>query len=297
MRILFIGGTRFVGLHMAREALARGHEVTVFHRAAKEVPGLETATHLYGDRDTDLSSLSEGQWDAVIDACAYRPAQVDLIADALRGRIGKYVLISTISVYAFDIPAGSDESAAYIDTTVVTDVNSLTTVVDGSTYGPLKVLCEASALRHFPDALLIRPTYVIGPDDYTDRFTKYVHAIRAGGVVDVPEPGDAPWQYIDVRDLAIFTIDAIEQGLSGAFHTAAPSGGMTYAGMLHAIVEEVGEQAARLNWLTVEQAEASEVTYPFWAGGRHIGILQVDTSKAVAAGLRTRPLVDSIRSI
>ena len=295
MRILFIGGTRFVGLHMAREAVARGHEVTLFHRTEKVLPGLDAASHIYGDRDTDLSALSTGEWDAVVDVCAYRPAQVDAVARVVRAR--SFVLVSTVSVYSDAVPPHSTESAELADTAIIEDVNSLMTVVDGTTYGPLKVLCEQAAVRHFADALIIRPTYVIGPDDYTDRFTKYVHMIRAGGVVVVPEPREMPWQYIDVRDLAAFTISAIEQGLTGPFHTAAPSGGITFEQMLAAIVETEGSEAADLAWISTAEAEASDTVFPFWAGTVEIGALQLDTSKAVAAGLQSRPLADSIRSV
>lgn len=297
MRILFIGGTRFVGLHMARQAIERGHEVTVFHRSEREIAGLESAQHVYGDRDSDLSGLAMGEWDVVIDACAYRPAQIDVLARALEGRVGRFVFISTISVHDAEIPGGSDESAALADTSMIEDHDSLTTVVDGTTYGPLKVLCEAATLRHYPDALMIRPTYIIGPDDYTDRFTKYVHLIRAGGVVDVPEPRTAPWQYIDVRDLATFTLDAIDAGLSGPFHVAAPAGGTTYESMLNAIVAETGEGAAALNWISVEDAAARDTVFPFWAGGRDLGMLRLTAARATAVGLKSRPLVESIRSV
>ena len=282
---------------MAREAVARGHEVTLFHRTEKSLPGLETASHIYGDRDTDVSALSTGEWDAVVDVCAYRPAQVDAVAEALRGRVRSFVLVSTVSVYGDAVPPHSTESAELADTSIIDDVNSLTTVVDGTTYGPLKVLCEEAAVRHYPDALIIRPTYVIGPDDYTDRFTKYVHMIRAGGVVEVPEPREMPWQYIDVRDLAAFTISAIEKGLTGPFHTAAPSGGITFEQMLAAIVETEGSAAAALTWISAAEAEASDTVFPFWAGTVEIGALQLDTSKAIAAGLRSRPLAESIRSV
>ncbi len=297
MRILFIGGTRFVGLHMAREAVRRGHDVTVFHREPKDLAGLETVSHIYGNRDSDLSGLDDTNWDAVVDCCGYRPAQVELLASALGARAGKFVFISTVSAYAEDIPALAVETDRLADTDSLDDADSLSVVVTAENYGPLKVLCEQSTLRHYPDALIIRPTFVIGPDDYTNRFTKHVLEVRAGGVVEAPEPQTAAWQYIDARDLAAFTIDAIENNLSGAFTVAAPSGGITYGDMMAAIVEATGDGAATVEWISVEAAQGRESEYPFWAGGESIGMLQMNTTKALNAGLTSRPLLDTIRDI
>lgn len=297
MRILFIGGTRFVGLHMAREAIKRGHEVTLFHREPKDFPGLETAKHLLGNRDSDLTALNSGEWDAVIDCCAYRPAQVELLAETLGSRAGKYVLVSTVSAYAETIPPLAGEEAELADTSAIEDPASLTVVVTAENYGPLKVMCEESALKHYSDSLIIRPTFVIGPDDYTNRFTKHVLEVRAGGVVQAPEPQGAAWQYIDARDLAAFTIDAVEKRLSGAFTVAAPSGGITYGEMMNAIVHATGSGAADVEWISVEAAQGREAEFPFWAGGESIGMLQMNTAKAEAAGLTSRPLLETIRDI
>lgn len=297
MRILFIGGTRFVGLHMAREALRRGHEVTLFHREPKELEGLEGAHHILGNRDSDLAGLEGLQWDAVVDCCGYRPAQVELLAEALGNRAGKFVFISTVSAYAEDVTPFAVESDRLADTSTVAEPDSLTVVVTAENYGPLKVLCEESVVAHYPDALIIRPTFVIGPEDYTNRFTKHVLQVRAGGVVEAPEPQSASWQYIDARDLAAFTINAIEQGLSGAYTVAAPSGGSTYGAMMSAIVEATGPGAAAVEWISVEAAQGREAEFPFWAGGESIGMLQLDTTKAEAAGLTSRPLLETIRDI
>jgi 2'-hydroxyisoflavone reductase len=167
MRFLIIGGTRFVGRHIAESALERGHEVTVFHRGQTGADALPDATHVLGDRDHDLDRLAEGTWDVTVDACAYVPRQVDELAEALGGRGGRHVFISTVSVYDEPMPPNSDEDAP-----LATLDDPDTEVVDEHTYGGLKVLCERAVHRHHSDALVIRPTYVVGPHDYTHRFTR-----------------------------------------------------------------------------------------------------------------------------
>ena len=109
MRILIIGGTRFVGLAIARECLKRGHELTLFHRSDSVPRGTEAATHVRGDRESDLYLISDQDWDVVIDVCAYRPHQVSELASAINSETVKYVLISTVSVYSEAILANSTE--------------------------------------------------------------------------------------------------------------------------------------------------------------------------------------------
>ena len=297
MRILIVGGTRFVGLAIAREAIARGHEVELFHRSAEIPPGTEGAKHLLGDRNRDFTSLQEGTWDAVIDVCGYRPHEIHALYDVFAGRIGKYVFVSTISVYDGGIPDGSDESAQQADTSFLAALDPITVEMGARTYGPLKVLCEEAVREHYADHLIIRPTFVIGEDDYTDRFTRWVKRIAEGGVVDAPEPKDGRIQYIDARDLAAFTLKALEDDRRGAFHVAAPSGGTTFAELLETIREVVGPEAARLNWVSVEEANERPADFPLWAGGKPTGMRALDTSAAEAAGLTARPLSDSVRDL
>jgi len=175
MRILFIGGTKFVGRAMAETALDRGHEVTLLHRGRTQPSGkaFEAAEHLQADRDGDLSVLAGREFDATIDVCAYVPRQVDRIAEALDGRGGHHVFISTMSVFADTDAPGLDE-----DSKLATLEDPSTEEVTAETYGGLKVLCEKHAASAYGDALtVIRPTYVIGPHDHTGRFTWWVRRI------------------------------------------------------------------------------------------------------------------------
>ena len=296
MKTLIIGGTRFVGLAITKYALSLGHEVTVFHRSDNVPAGTEAATHVQGDRLVDLGKLAQTRWDLVIDVCAYRPNEVALLADALGDSIKKFVFVSTVSVYDDSIPANSGEDAQLTSTTELTKLDA-TTVPVMEYYGALKVLCEQVTEQRFTNSLIIRPTYVIGPNDYTDRFTSWAQRISDGGVVNAPEPKSASLQYIDVRDLAKFTVDSALSDLSGAFHVAAPSGGVAFGDVLQTIVDAVGGPGCRLNWISVEDALTSDETFPLWADGEDIGMLAMDTSKALAAGLDARPLSETVAAI
>ena len=289
MHILFIGGTRFVGHAMAHEALQRGHRVDVFHRGSTPARGLGSAVQLHGDRSGDLSALATGQWDAVIDTCAYRPHEIEFLADALAGRCGKYVFISSVSVYADDIAPNQDESAPRMPTAGLDGKNLATIPIDGESYGPLKVLCEDAVRARHADHLLIRPTYVLGPDDYTQRFSRWVMRIAAGGEVLAPGPREAAIQYIDARDLAKFVVGSIENGLHGAFNAASPPP-FSFEAMLEQVIAAVGPSGTQLRWLTPAQATESSLQFPLWAGGRSPGKAAVNPAAAMAQGLSCRPL-------
>jgi len=198
MRLLMIGGTRFVGRHIVEAALAAGHEITIFHRGRTGPELFPDVEHRLGDRTSDLSALAEGEWDATIDTCAYVPRHVSELAQALSGRGGQHVLISSVSVYAQPDGPAYGENARLLgldDPTVETGTNE--------TYGRLKVLCERAALAaHGPSTFIVRPTYVIGPDDYTWRFPAWVKRIAQGGEVLAPGPAGDHSQYIDARDMA-----------------------------------------------------------------------------------------------
>jgi len=288
MRILFIGGTRFVGKSMAEEAIARGHSVSVFHRGNTELPGAEA---IHGDRDAGFSALVGQQWDATVDVCAYRPGQVKAIFAAQGIGWGRYCLISTVSVYADTIAAGSDESAQLADTAEVS-ADPASIAMSASTYGPLKVLCEQAALAANPEALIIRPTYVIGPDDHTMRFPTWVERIAAGGVVDCPSPASNAMQYIDARDQAKFVIDLIESGSSGSFHCAAPA--TTFGDMLQGIAAAL-DSDAQLRWREPAELVGREAEFPLWSGPEPTTMLQMDPAAALSAGLRIRPFADTVR--
>ena len=291
MRILLIGGTQFVGRAIAAEALARGHEVTVFHRGTNPADGLDGALVIHGDRDTDLSGLAAGEWDATVDVCAYRPGQVDSLAAALGTRGGRHVFISTVSVYAEDIAPNCDESARLVSLDALSGLDTDTCDITNEAYGPLKVLCEQRIGALHPDALVIRPTYVVGPRDHTMRFPAWVERIAAGGVVDAPEPRDNALQYIDARDQGTFVVDLLEQGVSGTFHTAAPP--TTFGEMIDTLAAAVGGPDLEIRWVQPPPADAESGKYPLWSGLLSDSVLQMDPGAALGAGLSHRPLAQT----
>ncbi len=295
MRILMVGGTRFIGKHVVEQALAAGHEVTLFHRGRTGADLFPEVEHRTGDRDSDLSALAEGEWDATVDTCAYLPRQVHALADALGGRGGHHLLVSSVSAYAPADGPGLTEDAplAELDDPSVD-------VVTNETYGGLKVLCELAAVeRHGPDTLLVRPTYVVGPDDYTWRFPWWVTRIARGGDVLAPGPDDVPAQVIDVRDMAAWMVRLLEDGASGAFHAVSPEPVFTWRQQLEAIVEAVGPEGTRLRWLDAEAVHAAglpEGTLPLWSGDDpDVWLMAADPAKAYGTGLSPRPLADTIR--
>lgn len=289
MKILFIGGTRYVGLEMAREAISRGHEVSIFHRSGNIPTGTEAATHLIGDRTKDFTALQTGTWDAVVDVCGYRPHEIHALYDVFAGRIQKYVYISTVSVYAEDIDLKSDETAKLTDISILDDKEPITVPIDENTYGPLKVLCEEAAREHYENLLVIRPTYVIGPNDYTDRFTSWVRKFIQDSVVELPKNRETTFQYIDVRDLAAFTINAIEQDLVGDFHVC--ENGVQFGSAIREIIEVTKSQAK-----ITEVDSSDESKFPLYAS-QNTGVLAMNPNKAKSAGLVARPLSETIKDI
>ena len=226
--ILVLGGTGFIGPHMVREALRRGHSVTLFNRGRTNdslFPDVET---IKGDRDGGLEGLRGRRWDAVIDNSGYVPRHVRDSARLLADSAGYYLFVSSLSVYA-DFSRPIDESSP-----VQTLADESIEEVTGSTYGPLKAICE----RWGRDAFgadrysVLRPTYICGPGDHTDRFTYWpVHTSRGGEMLWPGRPS-APLQIIDVRDLASFTIDSVEQRLVGTYNMVTPEGEYTMGRLL-----------------------------------------------------------------
>jgi 2'-hydroxyisoflavone reductase len=307
MRILIIGGTAFVGRHIAEAAIAAGHAVTVFHRGLTGTQLFPQAAHLFGDRDADLSALAGGQWDATIDVCAYVPRQVRSLAKALDGRGGRYVFISSTSAYRIPVSPGFTEDAplAELDDPAVEPVTD-------ATYGGLKVACERAAIELFGDTFgdtdhegggptIVRPTYVIGPHDHTYRFTWWVERIARGGRVLAPGGPDDPIQVIDARNLASWIVRLAEDSVAGIFHAVSPPPPFGFGALLDAIAAEVAPRGTRLTWVDPDfliRAGETIETIPLWPGGDgERDINTADPAKAYAAGLTPRPIRQTIAEI
>jgi 2'-hydroxyisoflavone reductase len=298
MRILIVGGTAFVGRHICAAALAAGHEVTLFNRGRTGPDLFPQATHLAGDRNSDLSALAAGQWDATIDVCAYFPRQVTSLHEALGDRGGRYLYISSTSAYRTPVAPGFTESAplaelADPDTEEITD----------ETYGGLKVACERVALDLFgaPATTIVRPTYVIGPYDRTYRFTWWVERIARGGAVLAPGDRTDPIQVIDARDMAAWIVALAADRVAGTFHAVSPAPPFGFGELLGAIAAEVGPPGTELVWVAgdflLAEGETAE-TLPLWPGGDpESDINAADPAAAAAAGLKPRPLSETIAEL
>lgn len=299
MKLLFIGGTRFVGLHLVDAALAAGHEVTLFHRGVTEAARRPGVTHLLGDRRQGLDALRTGQWDAVIDTCGFLPSEVRASAELLRGRVGRYVFISSISAYA-SFAQVNHEASALAELPQGED-----TVNPAEAYGPLKAQCERAAVQCLGEdrVLLIRPGLIVGPGDPTGRFTwwpaRIARATEAEPVL-VPGSPDRTVQFIDARDLAAFVLQSVLAQRAGPCNVVAPPCRWTF-GELMATCALVAGSAPRWVWAEAAWLEAHGVgpwmDMPLWLpdDGEHACFMRVDTSRAQAAGLQVRPLADTVR--
>lgn len=281
MRLLVIGGTEFVGRHLVERAVAGGHEVTVFHRGVTEPAELPPVEHLHGDRDGGLGVLRGRKWDAAIDVCGYVPRLVRDSARLLAGAADRYCFISTESVYAEPLPPAVNEGSP-----LATIRNKKSEDVDAS-YGPLKVLCEEEVIEAFgaERALIVRPGYIVGPHDSTDRFTYWVRRLARGGEVLAPGVPETALQCIDARDLAAFTLDHAERGTSDVFNADGPpvAWGEFLESCRRAADSEASVTWAPEVWLLGRGLTGEDL--PLWEPGLEAVI---DFSKAVAVGLAHR---------
>jgi len=294
--ILVLGGTRFIGRHFVSAALAGGHRVTLFHRGRNGADLFPEAVHLLGDRDGDLAALGTGSWDATVDFSAYLPRQVRELHAVLGGRGGRYLLVSSTSVYAAGQQVGFTEDAPLEGL-----ADETTEELTGETYGGLKALCERTAREVAGDCLIVRPTYVVGPLDYSGAFAYWVNRLAAGGEVLAPGPADEPFQWIDARDLTSWMLRLLEQGQSGVLHAAGPWPPRGFGAFLDEIAAAVGGPDLRLTWVDRDFLLARGLDgdqLPMWPGANPPGVVEgLDPSRAVRAGLTTRPLRDTAADV
>ncbi len=288
LRILILGGTGFVGPHQVRTALARGHEVTLFNRGVTNpdlFPNLET---LIGDRDGDLAALESREWDVAIDNSANIPRWVRLSTELLQGAVGKYLFVSSTGVYIPYLTTDIREDAP-VDT--IDDPETET--VDGRTFGALKALAEDEARQAFPDQhLILRPTYIVGPGDPTDRYTYWPVRLARGGEVLAPGNPDDPMQHVDVRDLAAFMIMALEDDLTGTMNVTGPREPLTMGSLLERTRTAIASDAT-LVWVDaafLQEQGLPALTYWTEPAGDYLGMMQVNGDMAFAAGFEMRPL-------
>jgi 2'-hydroxyisoflavone reductase len=297
MRVLILGGTRFLGRHTAAAALAQGHDVTLFNRGRLNPDLFPEVERLTGDRDGGLDALGgTREWDAVIDTSGYTPRVVRQSARLLAGRVGLYVFVSSVSVYA-DFSEPRDEGGP-----VATMPDESVEEITGETYGPLKALCERVVEEELPDrALAVRAGLIVGPHDPTARFGYWTRRVARGGEVLAPGKPESRVQFVDARDLGEWMLRMAEQGRAGVFNAAGPERPLTMERFLEACREGT-ESAARFTWVAEDFLLARGVEpwghLPLWLNSadeslRHFH--NVDASRARAAGLTFRPPAETVR--
>jgi 2'-hydroxyisoflavone reductase len=287
MKLLVIGGTSFVGRHAVECAVERGHEVTVFHRGRTNPDLLSgRVEHRTGDRNApDYSALEGGEtWDAVLDVCAYVPRHVGQLAEVVGTRAGHYVHVSSVSAYDESAITPDEDSplAGDLADPAVEDITD-------DTYGPLKAMCERAGLAAFGEdrTAIVRPTYVCGPHDRSDRFTYWARRVAGGGRVAVLDTA-TPMQIVDARDLGRFLIRLAEDGTAGAFDGVGPFASVPD------FLSSITPDGVSLDLVPVaaDVVEAAGVFLPIMST-EPVAFMSRPAHRAREAGLQTRSAADT----
>jgi 2'-hydroxyisoflavone reductase len=304
LRVVILGGTNFIGPHLVKDLLDGGHSVSVFTRG-RRTPAMyadlfERVEHLEGDRaanaetgrPADLSALEGKRWDAVIDTSGQRVEwaheSARLLADSRY-----YIYVSSTGVFH-----------PYLTTNIREDGPTLTAddpPREQPSYGVMKTLSENEIRMAFPDgAIIVRPTYIVGPGDSTDRFPYWPVRIERGGEILVPGRKSDPVQYVDVRDLTAFMVRLLETGTTGTFNVAGPR---TRQSMEEFVYGVSAVTTAEKTWTWIEDydfLEAQRLQYAIpWlmARGDNLGSAQINNERAVAEGLRFRALAETVEDM
>ena len=300
LKILILGGTRFIGLHMTSLALQRGHTLTFFNRGKTKADRYPEVERIKGDRDGQIDGLKNREWDVVIDNSGYVPRHVRLTAELLAPKVRQYVFTSSISVYPdFSVPRDEKSPVGKLADETIEKV-------DGETYGPLKALCEQAAEKAMPGrTTIIRPGLIVGPDDNTDRFTWWPARAARGGEFIAPGAPQDPFQVIDARDLAAFTINAIERNFTGTYNLVSNVNGFRFGELIDASIDSANNrarpaEAPRVTWLPADFLAAQEVApwseMPVWlpASGEEAAFAGTSNAAALARGLTITPIAKTV---
>ena len=296
MKILIIGGTVFLGRHLVTIAQERGHEVTIFTRGKHNPDIFDNVEKLRGNRDGELDALLDKKWDAVIDTCGYYPRIVKQSVEMLKDKVEHYTFVSSISVYGDFSKIGiteDDEVGKIADETIEE--------ITEESYGPLKALCENEVTKVFGEnALIVRPGLIVGPHDPSGRFTYWVKRLQEGGKVLIPGEEKLKTQFIDVRDLAGWIIEKIEEKLSGTFNVTGPEQDLAFEELMQNIskIYEKDYDFVKVpdNFL-LENQVIPYMELPLWipqTEEKYQGFDSVSIQKALDQGLKFRPLKNTI---
>jgi 2'-hydroxyisoflavone reductase len=303
--MLILGGTGFLGPAVVEEALRRGHSMTLFNRGKTNPQLFPDLEKIRGDREQGIGALEAAvatgrRWDVVIDTSAYIPSHVKASAGLVADFARQYVILSTVGVYAdHSVPADESSAVAVVEDEWVAGIETIRDSL--ANYGAMKARCEKAAEEAMPERVtVIRPGLIVGPMDRSDRFTYWAVRVARGGEVLAPGDGTDPVQLIDARDMAFWILDCIEIQVTGVFNAISPKGAWNMVEML-AGIKGAFSTDARFTWVDTEFLEQQEVAawtdLPVWipAKDEYAAFHLVSTEKAVAAGLKFRPLADTAR--
>ena len=291
--ILFLGGTGFIGPHQINVALARGHTVSMFNRGRNSGLYGNRVEELIGNRDSNIDDglkvlKGNRRWDVVIDNSGYVPRHVRDSAELLKGRCSRYLYTSTVAVYDFDLSPRVDHSGPLLAAPKPT-----TEAVTGQTYGPLKAECDRIVQAIYGEqATIVRPTFVVGPGDSTDRFTYWIERFYRGGDVVCPPGPESEAQWIDVRDLCRWLVNLAEHDMPGVFNGVGPASPVTTSQLMYGL-RAFSSAPTQLYWPSSDLVQELEFPTPMF--GFLPGSIHVDASTAVASGLTFRSLADTVR--
>ena len=312
MKILVLGGTKFLGRHLVEAALAAGHEVTMFNRGLRAAALFPEVRKLIGDRGSDLRSLCSGSWDVVYDMSGYRPREVRATIEMLAARIARYIFVSTISVY--------DESGLSLENVEAGTARGVTESApvfregtesgDAQAYGPLKAACEREVVSLLGGrGLIVRPGLIVGPYDPTFRFNYWINRLAQGGKILAPGRPGRYIQVVDVRDLADFLlrIGAAELLSTTVFNAAGKFESLTMGTLLETVgsvlEDRRGTELRRLTWVPdkvlLDQSIEEWTELPLWVAesGALASFFQIDSSAAEGSGLSYRPIRRTVEAI
>jgi len=294
--LLILGGTGFIGPHLTQDAQRRGWRVTHFNRGKSSAGGVAGVETLLGDRKGQLDALRGRKWDAVVDDTGLIPKYVKMSAELLSPNVGYCLFISSISVYASFAKPNDEQSPT--GTLADPQIEEVT----DTTYGPMKALCERYSRQAFRERLaIVRPGYIVGPLDRTDRFTYWPVRASRGGEMLAPGTPQDPIQVIDVRDLTHWMMDLVQARTTGCFNADSPPRAFTMGALLGASRHASPRAGTRVTWVPEEflaaHWKAEELDLPPWAPltGDSAGASLSSVSAALAMGLRSRPLEETVR--
>ena len=296
MKLLILGGTKFLGRHVVEAALARGDEVTMFNRGLHNAELFPEVEKLRGERDGGLEALCGRRWDAVVDTSGYVPRVVRESAELLSEAVEFYVFISSISVYTDYLQPNEEGSPT------ATLANESIEEVTGETYGPLKALCERAAEAALPGRVLnVRAGLIVGPYDPTGRFTYWTERVARGGEVLAPAPRERRVQFVDARDLSEWILRMIDARRAGVFNAAGPDYALKWGDFLEACREGCDADAS-FTWMGEQFLDEKGVEpwgeLPLWipeSSEQHRFFMAVNCERAYASGLTFRPVVETAR--